>query len=50
VILLNGGVKTHDQALACPNVKEHFRFAQAAAKSIDTMPVEKSIVIDGNTL
>jgi len=50
VILLNGGVKTHGQALACPNVKEHFRFAQAAAKSIDIMLVEKSIVIDGKYL
>jgi hypothetical protein len=50
VILLNGGVKTHDQALACPNVKEHFRFAQAVAKSIIAMLIERSIIIDGKQL
>jgi hypothetical protein len=50
VILLNGGMKTQDQALACPNVREHFRFAQAVSKSINTMLIEKSIVIAGKLL
>src|ERR1700722_6241233 len=45
VILLNGGMKTCDQAPPCPNVKEHFRFAQAVAKSIDTLLAERSIMI-----
>jgi hypothetical protein len=50
VVLLNGGVKTHNRALACPNVKEHFRFAQLVAKSIDNMIIEGSIIVDGKYL
>jgi len=50
VILLNGGVKTTDAVLDCPNVKNHFRFAQAVAKAIDELRKEKSINIVGKEI
>jgi hypothetical protein len=45
VILLNGGVKTTNTAQDCPNVKHHFRFAQAVAKAIDDLMKEGVIEI-----
>ena len=40
VILINGGVKTTDKALKCPNVRNHFRLAQSVAKAIDGLLVD----------
>ncbi len=50
VVLLNGGVKTEIEALNCPNVRVHFRFAQAIAKAIDELIIDKSIRIEGKKI
>lgn len=50
VVLLNGGVKTEDDPLDCPNVREHFRFAQAVAKKINELINEKAIRIVGKEI
>jgi hypothetical protein len=50
VILLNGGVKTVDEALECPNVKMHFKLAQQVAESIDSLLIERSIIIRGSQI
>jgi hypothetical protein len=50
VVLLNGGIKTKDNALECPNVKQHFRFAQAVAKRIDEMIEYGEIKIVGKEI
>lgn len=50
VVLLNGGVKTTDGALACSNVKSHFMLAQRVAKSIDGMLSEQSITVRGGQI
>ncbi|MBI4929907.1 MAG: hypothetical protein HY841_04030 [Bacteroidetes bacterium] len=50
VVLLNGGVKTRDQALNCPNVSGHFRFAQTIAKLIDDLIARKEIRIEGKEI
>jgi hypothetical protein len=50
VILLNGGVKTTDTALTCPNVKQYFIMAQLVAKVIDSMFSERSIMINGGQI
>jgi hypothetical protein len=50
VILLNGDVKTQNFALDCPNVKPHFRFAQAVAKAVDQLMKERVIEIRGKEI
>lgn len=45
VILLNGGVKTQDNAQDCPNVRGYFSQAQAIAKSIDRLLIDGGITI-----
>ena len=50
VVLLNGAVKTEIEALNCPNVRVHFKFAQAIAKAIDELIFDKSIVIEGKKI
>ncbi|MBK9284043.1 MAG: hypothetical protein IPM51_06945 [Sphingobacteriaceae bacterium] len=50
VVLLNGGVKITDSALDCPNVKQHFRFAQAVAKNLDKLRREGVIDIVGKEI
>lgn len=46
VILLNGGIKTQDNAQDCPNVRGHFSQAQAIAKAIDKLMIDGSIMIE----
>jgi hypothetical protein len=50
VILINGEVKTENNALSCPNVKSYFRFAQSVAKAVDKLINEGSIRIDGKRI
>ncbi|MFZ4797318.1 MAG: hypothetical protein ACOYMA_07465 [Bacteroidia bacterium] len=50
VILLNGGIKTRDSALDCPNVSGQFRFAQSIAKAIYSLMADGSIIIEDNEI
>lgn len=50
VILINGGVKTADQALNCPNVAKHFRFAQSLAKAVDELIRDGGIKAEGKEI
>jgi len=50
VILLSGGIKTENQALKCPNVKKHFRFAQVVANRIDELIRNRDIIIAGKEI
>ncbi len=50
VFLFSGGIKTRTKAQDCPNVREHFRLANALARKIDTAFRDQEIRwVDGDS-
>ena len=50
VVLLNGGCKTAQSAQQCPNVSNHFDFANQVAHSLDEMRRQEDLILNYNRL